>query len=64
MAVLGTKEAAERLHVSVRRVQEMIKQKIIPAKKVGRDWVIEQADLQRVAAMHRRPGRPSRNDGF
>ena len=58
MAVVGTKEAAARLGVSVRRVQAMIRQGLIPAKKLGRDWIIDQGDLQRVSAKDRKPGRP------
>ena len=61
MAVVGTKEAAKRLGVSVRRVQAMIAQGIIAARKLGRDWVIEQSDLQRVIAKDRKPGRPPKN---
>ncbi len=61
MAVVGTKEAAKKLGVSIRRVQAMIAQGIIPAKKLGRDWIMEQADLQRVTAKDRKPGRPRKN---
>jgi len=41
MAVVGTKEAANNLGVSVRRVQAMIAQGIIPAKKFGRDFKLK-----------------------
>jgi excisionase family DNA binding protein len=58
MARVGTKQAAEVLGVSVRRVQAMIKQGLLPAKKLGRDWFINQTDLERVRATHRKPGRP------
>jgi excisionase family DNA binding protein len=58
MAIVSTKEAARRLGVSLRRVQAMIRQGIIPATKLTREWMIDTADLQRVKAMERKPGRP------
>jgi excisionase family DNA binding protein len=58
MALVGTKAAADRLGVSVRRVQAMIKQGIVPAQKLGRDWVIDEAELKRLSSADRKPGRP------
>ncbi len=62
MAAVGTKHAAAFLNVSVRRVQAMIKQGLLPAKKLGRDWFIEESDLKRLKSAKRSPGRPKRSD--
>jgi excisionase family DNA binding protein len=56
MARITTAQAAERLGVSVRRVQALIKAARLPADKLGRDWLIEEKHLKLVA--ERKPGRP------
>lgn len=57
MKMLSTKEAAEKLGVSLRRVQQMIEEKALPAEKVGRDYVILEKDLAKVT-VYGKPGRP------
>jgi excisionase family DNA binding protein len=57
MKLLSTKEAAEKLGVSLRRVQQMITEKTLPAERVGRDYVIQEKDLENVT-VHGKPGRP------
>jgi excisionase family DNA binding protein len=56
MNLLTTKEAAEKLGVSVRRVQAMITDGSLPASKLGRDYVIKETDLKLIE--NRKPGRP------
>ena len=56
MKFISTKEAAERLGVSVLRVQQLIWAERLPAQKVGRDYLIDEADLKLVE--NRKPGRP------
>jgi excisionase family DNA binding protein len=56
MKLLTTKEVAERLGVSVRRVHALIQDGRLPAQKFGRDYQIDEKDLKRVA--ERKPGRP------
>ena len=56
MATISSKDAAERLKISVRRVQELIKKKRLPAKMIGGVYLIEERDLALVK--NRRPGRP------
>ena len=56
MNLLTTKEVAERLGVSVKRVQAMIRDERLPAEKLGRDYVVKEVDLKLVA--DRKPGRP------
>lgn len=60
MNLLTTKESAEKLGVSVRRVQAMITDGSLPASKLGRDYVIEESDLKLVE--NRKPGRPPKED--
>lgn len=55
---LTTKQAAERLGVTPSRVRALIKAGRLPARKDGRDWLIEERHLGRVAV--RKPGRPAR----
>lgn len=49
MALLNTKAAAARLGISPRRVAALIVAGRLPAQKIGRDWVIKEADLSLVA---------------
>jgi excisionase family DNA binding protein len=58
MKLLTTKETAEKLGVSVRRVQAMITDGSLSATKLGRDYVIKESDLESVK--DRKPGRPSK----
>lgn len=58
---LTTKEVAEELFISQRRVQALIKAKRLPAQKRGRDWYIKEDDLFEL--YNRQPGRP-RNDSL
>jgi excisionase family DNA binding protein len=60
--LLTTTEVAEELFISKRRVQALIKAGRLPAKKVGRDWLIKRTDLDLVA--DRRPGRPRLDNGW
>lgn len=48
MKVLSTNEAAARLKVTVQRVHQLIKQDLLPAQKVGRDYIINEDDLKLV----------------
>jgi excisionase family DNA binding protein len=58
MKQLTTPEAAERLGITVARVQQLIWKGRLPAQKIGRDYVINEDDLKLVA--ERKPGRPAR----
>ncbi len=58
MKTLTTPEAAERLKVTPRRVRALIEAGKLPAKQYGRDWIINESDLQFVE--ERRPGRPAK----
>lgn len=43
--LIDTSTAAERLGITRRGVQQLIKKGILPAEKVGRDWVIDEDNL-------------------
>jgi excisionase family DNA binding protein len=58
MGIIGTDEAARRLKLSIGRLTTMIRTGILPAKKIGRTWVLDEADVMRVAALDRKRGRP------
>lgn len=60
MTLLTTKEVAERLGVSVRRVHALIQDARLPAQKFGRDYLINEKDLKLVG--DRKPGRPRKID--
>jgi len=53
---LTTKQAAEILGVTPRRVRMLIRNGRLPAEKHGRDWAIKPGDLEFVKV--RKPGRP------
>lgn len=55
---LTTGEAATRLGVSERRIRSMIKDGRIRARKAGRDWRIDEPELEKV--QDRKPGRPKK----
>ncbi len=58
MGVIGTDEAARRLHLSVGRLTTMIRTGLIAAQKIGRTWVLDESEVARVQKLSRPPGRP------
>lgn len=57
--LLSVMEAAEKLGVSRWRVNQFINEERLPAKKVGRSYVINENDLELV--QERKIGRPLKN---
>jgi excisionase family DNA binding protein len=57
MDFLTTKQVAERLGITPRRVQALVTAGRLPAQKIGRDYLIKEADLKLVAV--RKVGRPT-----
>jgi excisionase family DNA binding protein len=51
----STQEVASKLGISRRRVQELIKEGVIEARKIGRDWVVTEYSR---AQGRRKRGRP------
>jgi excisionase family DNA binding protein len=58
MNLLTTKQVADRLGVTIKRIQAMIRDERLPAQKFGRDYMIKESDLKLVE--DRKPGRPSK----
>jgi excisionase family DNA binding protein len=58
MGVIGTVEAARRLNITTGRVRTMIAAGLLPAQKFGRDWAIDESDVDRLAKSDRKAGRP------
>jgi len=61
MKILTTKEAARKLNVNSSRVRQLILSGRLPAQKFGRDWLINEKDLAKVA--DRKSGRPKKERG-
>jgi len=57
--LINTIKAAKILGVNSSRIRQMILKGLLPAKKVGRDWVIEEKDLKLVIGRPH-PGRPKK----
>ena len=57
---LTTKQAAEKLGISVGRVQQFIANKRLPAIKVGHTNLVKESDLELVE--NRKRGRPAKDD--
>ena len=45
-SLIGTREAARRLNVSIRRVQALITAGRLPAEKIGNSYAINESDLK------------------
>ncbi len=61
MKTITTKQAAKILGINDSRVRQLILAGRLPAKKFGRDWLINEKDLAKVA--NRKPGRPKKERG-
>ncbi|MDD4950941.1 MAG: helix-turn-helix domain-containing protein [Desulfovibrionaceae bacterium] len=58
MKLLSTAEFAARIGVTAGRVRRLILDGRLLAKKIGRDWVISEKEIERIRG--RKPGRPRR----
>jgi excisionase family DNA binding protein len=58
MEFLTTKQVAEKLGITPRRVQALIEAGKLPAQKIGRDYLIKEKDLKLVE--DRKVGRPKK----
>lgn len=59
MKLYSTKEAAEKLGVSERRVRQLISEGKLQAHKLGRDFAIEESALESVKT-YGKAGRPAK----
>jgi excisionase family DNA binding protein len=60
MELLTTQKAAEALGVTPRRIRALIAAGRLDATLIGRDWLINPADLEKVRK--RKPGRPPKEE--
>ncbi|HEX7176783.1 MAG TPA: helix-turn-helix domain-containing protein [Pyrinomonadaceae bacterium] len=60
MEFLTTKQVAERLGITPRRVQALVTAGRLPATKFGRDYLIKEKDLKLVE--ERKVGRPKKTE--
>lgn len=59
-----TQEAAEHLGISPRRVRALIKEGLLKAERVGRDWLVDEASLEeRLSKGRGAAGRPPKGTG-
>lgn len=58
--LLTTKQVAERLNISMRRVRALIESGRLPSQQFGRDHFIREEDLKLVAV--RKHGRPRKRE--
>lgn len=58
--LISSKEAAEKLGLSLRRVQALITSGRLPAQKIGNSYVVNEKDLKLVK--DRTPGRPAKTN--
>lgn len=53
-----TEEIAGLVHCHVKTVQRWIRERRLPARKVGRRWLVTEGDLQRFLALEPPPSAP------
>jgi excisionase family DNA binding protein len=58
--LISSKEAAEKLGLSLRRVQALITSGRLPAQKIGNSYVVNEKDLELVK--ERKSGRPAKQN--
>ena len=56
---LTTKEVAEKLSVSVRRVRQYIENNQLKAEKIGRDYMVRESELKNIQ-INEKSGRPKK----
>lgn len=55
---LSVAEAASRLGVDDSRVRLMLRQGLLPGRRLGRQWLVPSEEVARLSSQHRRAGRP------
>ena len=57
-SLIGVPAIAERLELSPQRVHQFIDSGRLKAKRLGRDYFATESEVERFAAIQRKPGRP------
>lgn len=60
--MLTTTQAGERLGITDQRIRELIKEGILPAKRIGRFYIIDSDDLADANKRKKRPGPEPQSD--
>jgi excisionase family DNA binding protein len=55
-ALITTKEAAKILGVDPHQISRLVRNGKLPAQKIGRDWLIEEKDVQYYVENRPKPG--------
>lgn len=58
--MLTTNQVADRLGIKPRSVVQLIQRKLLKAEKLGRDWLIEDAEAERYQRERRPQHRPAK----
>lgn len=58
--LITTKQASEKLGITMRRVTALIKEGRLPSQQIGREHLINESDLELVR--ERKTGRPKKNN--
>jgi len=58
MAVMGTEEAAAFSGLHVETIRDYCRRGVLPSRRIGRVYLIEERDLKRLLANPPKPGRP------
>ena len=58
MELLSAQQAATLLHLNIKRVQALARSGKLPGRRVGRKWLFDRRDLDRLLGLMDRPGQP------
>jgi excisionase family DNA binding protein len=58
--MLTTKQAATELGIQPGSVKKLCQRHILKAERIGRDWLIDEAEVERYKVERRNAGRPKR----
>lgn len=56
--MLTTKQAATELGIQPGSVKKLCQRGVLKAERIGRDWLVEQSEIERYKTERRRPGKP------
>lgn len=64
MKVFSSAEVASLTGLHIETVREYLRSGRLPAKRIGRTYVVFEGDLRRWMAIERKPGRPRKDDSL
>jgi excisionase family DNA binding protein len=62
MDFLSVPQAAAELKLSEGRIRQLLYSGTLKGERIGWQWVIERAEVERYKTERRRPGRPAKNE--